>query len=54
VAGTSSPRHLRKALHQLQTLLPQATAALLSGANHNSSTESPQLVVPTLKSFLPS
>lgn len=51
VGGKKSPRYLREALRQLQTLVPQASSALLSGANHNSSTENPQLVVPTLRKF---
>jgi pimeloyl-ACP methyl ester carboxylesterase len=52
LGGTKSARYLKEALQQLQTLLPQATSAQLGGANHNSSTESPQLVVSTVRSFL--
>jgi pimeloyl-ACP methyl ester carboxylesterase len=52
--GSRSARYLKDALATLQNLLPDAERVELRKADHNSSTESPQLVVPELKRFLSS
>lgn len=54
LGGSRSPRYLKDALEILKSLLPHAVKTELRGADHNSSTERPERVVPALKSFLKS
>jgi pimeloyl-ACP methyl ester carboxylesterase len=49
--GARSPRYLKEALATLSGLVPGARRVELRGADHNSSTERPPLVVPALRSF---
>jgi pimeloyl-ACP methyl ester carboxylesterase len=52
--GSRSPRYLKDALVALEGLVPNATRVELRGADHNSSTERPQLVAAVLRGFLSS
>jgi pimeloyl-ACP methyl ester carboxylesterase len=54
IGGRKSPRYLKEALSALGDLLPHAEKVLMAGANHNSSTDSPELVVPALREFFSS
>jgi pimeloyl-ACP methyl ester carboxylesterase len=51
MGGSKSPRYLKDALDTLAGLMPDAERAMAEGADHNSSSETPRLVIPALKAF---